>query len=276
MLIDMSKSVVALIMLGFSSLALLAQAPAPAEKKGGGLLNLKDLLPKPEVAEEKKVDESLLTPVERFPLIKARAEAGNGQAQYELGLLYLQEAEKPVSLDYFEAYNWLLKATMKNHQMAQFYLGRLYENGTGADQSLESALRWRRSAALLGCRQSQVWMGQLHIELFAGNPKYAKLIKQEPANLVEAYAWYDLAAAAPIPARLDPKTPGPEEAARGGFALNLRDYNFERRIPVSAARERDLIARRPEFGKPLYDAAKARCVRLAKEAEEYRAQNRPK
>jgi hypothetical protein len=268
----MRKSFALALLLLLPSLVLAAESPAPAEKKGGGLIDLGKLIGKNE-----EVDESLLTPAERFQCIKARAELGLSQAQYELGILYLQEADKPVSLDYYQAYDWLLKATMKNHRMAQFYLGRLYENGTGTDQSLESALRWRRSAALLGCKQSQKWMGQIYQETFDSGSKYSALIKQAPSNLIEAYAWLDLAASVPYPPRLDPKTPWPAEVAAGD-PLNLRDYNAENRIPTSAGRDRDLIARRPLFigNKQMYDDAKARCVTLKKESEDYRAQNAPK
>jgi len=260
------------------------------EKKTGMLLDLKKIvpaveapkpvaapMPAPEPVVEKKVEPEIqLTPLQRFQMTKGKAEAGNSQAQYELALYYLQEFDKPVPLDYFEAYNWMLKASMKNHRMAQFHLGRLYENGFGADKSLESSLQWRRSAALLGCKQSQRWMGQLYLEIFSGNPKFASLIKQDPSNLIEAYAWFNLGADIPFPPRLDPKTPGPEELATGDVPLNVRDYNFEKNIPTSAARDRDAIARIPTFNRKMYEDAKARCTTLTKEVEEHRAQNRPK
>jgi len=275
MLIDMRKSFVLALLLLLPSLVLAVESPAPAEKKGGGLIDLGKLMGKNDDAEGKQVDESLLTPAERFQRIKARAELGLSQAQYELGILYLQMGERPVPLDYYEAYKWLLKATMKNHRMAQFHLGSLYENGTGVEQSLETALSWRRSAALGGCKQSQRWMGQLYLESLSGSPKYAAQIKQSPSNLIEAYAWLNLAAEIPFPPRLDPKKPSPGEITAGD-PLNLRDYNAENRIPISAGRDRDLIAGRPEFNKQMYDDAKARCLTLKKESEDHRAQNRPK
>jgi hypothetical protein len=275
MLINMRKSFALALLLLLPSLVLAAESPAPAEKKGGGLIDLGKLMGKNDDSEGKQVDESLLTPAERFQRIKARAELGLSQAQYELGVLYLQESERPVPLDYYQAYEWLLKASVKNHRMAQFSLGRLYENGTGVEQSLETALSWRRSAALGGCKQSQRWMGQVYLERLSGSPKYAAQIKQSPSNLIEAYAWLNLAAEIPFPPRLDPKKPGPEEITAGD-PLNLRDYNAENRIPLSAGRDRDLIARRPEFNKQMYDDAKARCLTLKKESEDHRAQNRPK
>ena len=253
-------------------------------KKSGMLLDLNKIVPPaeapaptpPPVVGKKAAPEIELTVQQRFQMTKGKAEAGNSQAQYELALFYLQEPEKPVPLDYFEAYNWMLKASMKNHRMAQYHLGRLYENGFGTEKNLESTVQWRRSAALLGCKQSQKWMGQLYTEIFSGNPKYAAIIKQDPSNLVEAYAWNNLGSEIPFPPRQDHKTPGPEELESGLVPLNVRDYNFEKSIPTAAARDRDIIARNPLFNKKMYDDAKARCVTLAKEAEEHLAQNRPK
>lgn len=250
-----------------------AETPATNSQKGGMLLDLSKIGLPPE---ETKLPEGELTPKQRFQRIKSKAETGDSQAQYELALFYLQEPDKTVPLDYFEAYSWMVKASMKNHRMAQFHLGRLYENGWGIEKNLESAHNWRRSAALLGCKQAQRWMGQTYLEAASGSTRFGNLIKQGPSSLVEAYAWLNLASVVPFPPRLDPKTPGPEEAAGVDAPLNLRDYNFEKSIPTSAARDRDIIARNPSFDKKMSEDAKARCVTLAKEAETHRTQNRPK
>jgi hypothetical protein len=278
----------------FISIGLIAEnrsEPSPdqegvaKEKKSGMLLDFKKIVPPtpeppkpmaPVVQTPEKQPEIELTPMQRFQVTKGKAEAGNSQSQYELALLFMQESEKPVPLDYFEAYNWMLKAATKNHRMAQFHLGRLYENGQGTDKNLEGSISWRRRAALLGCKQAQKWMGQLYLEVFSGNPKFAEFIKKDSTNLIEAYAWFNQGADIPFPPRTDPKTPSAEELASGDNPLNPRDYNFEKSIPTSAARDRDGIARNPEFNKKMYDEAKVRCVSLAKEAAEYRAENRPK
>jgi TPR repeat protein len=247
--------------------------PGTNEKKGGMLIDLTKIGLPPE---ETKLPEGELTPKQRFNRNKAKAEAGDSQAQYELALAYLQEPDRTVPVDYFEAYSWMVKASMKNHRMAQFHLGRLYENGWGIDKNLESALSWRRSAALHGCKQAQRWMGQTHLEAASGSTRFGNLIKQDPSSMVEAYAWLNLGSVIPFPPRLDPKTPGPEEVASDDPPLNLRDYNFEKNIPTSAARDRDIIARNPSFDKKMSEDAKARCVTLARESETHRAKNRPK
>jgi hypothetical protein len=271
-----------------------AAEPAADKGKKSGMMGLdfNKIIPKPEStpppeapkamvpvapAPEKRPEHEIeLTAMQRFQMTKGKAEAGNSQSQYELALLFMQESEKPVPLDYYEAYNWMLKAAIKNHRMAQFHLGRLYENGLGTDKNIESSLSWRRRAALLGCKQAQKWMGQVYLEVFSGNPRYAELIKKDPTNLIEAYAWFNLGAEIPFPPRTDPKTPSAEELASGDNPLNPRDYNFEKSIPTSAARDRDAIPRNPEFNKKMYEEAKVRCVTIAKEAEQHRAENRPK
>jgi len=269
----------------FASVGMLTlQAPAPQAMTVGGLIELGRVVPPDEVPKpvasvvtpKPALERIELTPLQRFQMTKGQAEAGNSQAQYELALFYLQEHEKPVPLDYFEAQRWMLKAAMKNHRMAQFHLGRLFENGLGTPINLESSVQWRRSAALLGCKQSQKWMGQLYSESASSNSKYASIIKEDPANLIEAYAWYSLGSEVPFPPRLENTTPGSEELASGEIPLNVRDYSFEQGIPESSARERDIIARNPQLTKQMYDDAKARCLALKKESEDHCVQNRPK
>lgn len=245
----------------------------PAGKKAGGLLDFKKITPPTENKFNPVIN---LTQIERFQLTKGKAEAGDSQAQYELSLLYLQESERTVPLDYFEAYNWMVKAATKNHRMAQFHLGRLYENGLGTEKNNGSALEWRRSAALLGCKQSQRWMGLIYLEVFSSISRFSNQLKTDPSNLIEAYAWFNLGSEIPFPPRLDPITPGPEELATGNVPLNLKDYNSERSIPTSAARDRDQIARRAEFTQKMLGEAKARSVTLAKEALEFRSKNKAK
>lgn len=281
----MSRLLTIGLLLALSSAQVSAQAPAaPAEKKGTMVLDFTKIIPpapkaeeepKPSVTPEVKAPE---TPMERFKRTQIQAEAGNAQAQYELALIYAQEFERTVTLNNYEAYKWLLKAAAKNHKMALYYLGRFYEEGQGMDGvvDLVNAISWRRSAALLGCKQSQKWMGKLYQDTFNGNKKFADQIKQDPYNLVEAYAWYDLAASKPLPARTDVQTPTEEELASGDAPLNARDFNNERAVSGNAANNRDTIAKLPGFNRKMFEDANERSHVLAKEAAEFRAKNRPK
>lgn len=230
--------------------------------------------PKPvPVAEPAQVIE--LTPEQRFAADKSKAEAGNSQAQYELGLFYAQDHERVVPLDYFEAFNWTQKAAAKNHRLAQYQLAKLHEQGKGTEKNLEEAIKLNRSAALLGCKQSQRWMGQIYHTTFQGSKKFDDYIKKDPSNLIEAYAWFMLGAERTIPSRIDGKTPTAEELSYGA-ALTNRDYSFEFSTQGACEGERDNIAKHPDFTRQVYESAKNRFAALKAESEEFKKANRPK
>jgi len=215
------------------------------------------------------------TPEDRFRSAKAKAEAGDSQAQYELGLAYSQDYERVIAIDYFEAFTWTQKAAQKNHRMAQRLLAKFYEQGRGTDKNLESAIKWYRSSALLGCKQSQRWMGQMYHTTFQGSKTYDDFIKKDESNLSEAYAWFLLGADKSIPQRSDNKTPTAEELSFGP-ALIVRDYNFETSTQGTCEGERDNVAKNPNFTRAISDSAKARFLSLKDESKEYRNSNKPR
>jgi hypothetical protein len=216
-----------------------------------------------------------LTPEERFRSVKARAEAGDSQAQYELGLYYSQDFERTVALDYFEAFAWTQKAAQKNNRMAQRLLAKFYELGRGTEKNLEEAIKWYRSSALLGCKQSQRWMGQMYHTTYQGSKVYEDFVKKDVSNLSEAYAWFLLGAEKSIPARHDNKTPTSEELAFGP-ALTPRDYSFETSTQSTCEGERDNAAKNPSFNRTISESAKSRFATLQAESAEYMKANRPR
>ena len=213
------------------------------------------------------------TPDARFRSAKAKAEAGDSQAQYELGLFYSQDYERVVAIDYFEAFAWTQKAALKNHRMAQRLLAKFHEMGRGTDKNLGLALKWYRSSALLGCKQSQRWMGQMYYITFGGSKTYEEFIKKDDSTLSEAYAWFLLGAEKTIPARGDNKTPTPEELSFGP-ALLIRDYNFETSTQGASEGERDNLAKNSSFTRAISDSAKARFLSLKDESKEYQDNNK--
>lgn len=213
------------------------------------------------------------TPDARFRSAKAKAEAGDSQAQYELGLFYSQDYERVVAIDYFEAFTWTQKAALKNHRMAQRLLAKFHEMGRGTDKNLGLALKWYRSSALLGCKQSQRWMGQMYYITFGGSKTYEEFIKKDDSTLSEAYAWFLLGAEKTIPARGDNKTPTPEELSFGP-ALLIRDYNFETSTQGASEGERDNLAKNSSFTRAISDSAKARFLSLKDESKEYQDNNK--
>jgi len=77
------------------------------------------------------------------------ARAGNPQAQYRLGHLYLNGINGVVR-DYAAARYWFERAAASNHPMAQNDLGSLYMNGYGVPRNLDRALYWYQLAARQG------------------------------------------------------------------------------------------------------------------------------
>ena len=244
--------------------------PAPAPPPPSAAPIVKTPTPvaykEPEVVREQ-------TPDARFRSAKAKAEAGDSQAQYELGLFYSQDYERVVAVDYFEAFTWTQKAAQKNHRMAQRLLAKFHEMGRGTDKNLELALKWYRSSALLGCKQSQRWMGQMYYSTFLGSKTYDDFIKKDDSNLSEAYAWFLLGAEKTIPTRSDNKTPTPEELSFGP-ALLIRDYNFETSTQGTSEGERDNVAKNANFTRAISDAGKSRFLSLKDESKEYRDNNK--
>jgi len=210
-----------------------------------------------------------LTPEERFQAAKSKAQAGDSQSQYELGLYYAQRHERVTPLDYFEAYSWTLKASLKNHALAQNHLARMHETGRGTDKNLEQSIKWHRSAALLGCKQSQRWMGQLYYSSFIGNSTYQDLISNDISNLTEAYAWFLLGSERTIESL--PSTDSHE--ALKAMKLNSRDYSFEFSTQSACESERDNVAKNPSFSKNISDAAKSRFNSLKVESIEFKKAN---
>ena len=215
------------------------------------------------------------TPEARFRSAKAKAEAGDSQAQYELGLFYSQDFERVVAIDYFEAFSWTQKAAQKNHRMAQRLLAKFYEMGRGTDKDMELTLKWYRSSALLGCKQSQRWMGQMYYSTYHGSKTYEGFVKKDDSNLSEAYAWFLLGAEKTIPIRTDKKTPTPEELSFGPALLG-RDYDFEISTQSTAESERDNVAKNSSFNRATSDSGKARFLSLKDEAKEYQNNNKPR
>lgn len=75
---------------------------------------------------------------------KASAEAGQAEAQFDLGLLYAQGLG--VQRDLTVASNWYRKAAEQGNAEAQFALGQMYSRGWGVPRDMADALRWLQMA----------------------------------------------------------------------------------------------------------------------------------
>ena len=111
-----------------------------------------------------------------------RAQAGDANAQNELGLLYSEGRGLPQN--YLEAKDWFKKAADQGHAGAQVNLGTLYSLGRGAPYSDRMALFWFQKAA-----------EQRNALAFAKLGMMYERGRAVPQNLIEAHMWYNLSVA---------------------------------------------------------------------------------
>ena len=117
-----------------------------------------------------------------FESTKARAEAGNAEAQFNLGWMYsngdgLEKNDQ-------EAIRWYRLAAEQGHVSAQLNLGIRYIVGYGLAQNYQEALKWFKLAAEQGNAHAQYEIGGMY---------------QNGSGVVQnnstAYMWYSVAAA---------------------------------------------------------------------------------
>ena len=80
--------------------------------------------------------------------LRARAEGGDADAQYQLAMQLLTGIDLPRNDT--EAAGWALRAAEQDHVNAQFLLGTLYNAGKGVPQDDYEAVAWIRVAAEAG------------------------------------------------------------------------------------------------------------------------------
>ncbi|MDD2721081.1 MAG: SPOR domain-containing protein [Gallionella sp.] len=116
-----------------------------------------------------------------FRDLKARAEAGDADAQLNMGGLYFKG--EGVARDLPEAAKWFLKAADQHHPQAQFNLGMMYATGQGVTQNHDEAVKWYRLSAEQGLAVAQLNLG---VAYFMG--------QGVPRSEAEAVKWLRLAA----------------------------------------------------------------------------------
>lgn len=121
-------------------------------------------------------------------LLKA-AEMGYAVAQYDLAMqFYFGRVNRltnavEIAQDYAQAVRWLQKAAEQGENLAKYYLGLCYEEGTGVKQDFEAAAKWYRSAAEAELSWAACSLGRC-LEYGNGVEK----------DLAEAIIWYQKAA----------------------------------------------------------------------------------
>lgn len=89
--------------------------------------------------------------------LRKKAEAGDAQAQLDLGLHY--QRGKGVDKDSAEAARWLRKAAEQDLPAAQFHLAGCCINGEGMTEDLQEGLEWLRRSAEHGYAPAQYMLG---------------------------------------------------------------------------------------------------------------------
>jgi len=97
-------------------------------------------------AQEEKPDLEQKTDLEQKYL--AKAEQGNVDAQYNLGIMYYHGEGVPKNLD--EALHWFHLAAEQNDADAQYNLGFMYGKGEGTKKDQRQSLEWFQKAAAQG------------------------------------------------------------------------------------------------------------------------------
>ncbi len=116
-----------------------------------------------------------------FEEIKAKANTGDAEAQFQLGRRY--DRGEGVAKDQVEAVKWYRKAAEQDHLKAQYNLAMCYEAGEGVAKDQVEAVKWYRRAAEQNLAAAKNNLGVCY-ERGEGVAK----------DLVEAAKWYRKAA----------------------------------------------------------------------------------
>ena len=110
-----------------------------------------------------------------FLTTKEKAEQGDKESQYQLGLMYYKG--EGISKDLREAFTWLQKAASQDHAAAQTYLGAIYFGGEGVLKDYTEAFKWFQKAAEQGVAEAQYNMGLVYYSGLGVSQDYSKALK---------------------------------------------------------------------------------------------------
>ena len=111
--------------------------------------------------------------------LRARADRGEADAQYKLGVMYSDG--RGVGQDEAQATAWYRKAAAQGHSDAQFCLGVKYQNGLGLPKDDVQAVLWYCRAAEDAHPDALFALGWLYV-----------FGRGVPEDHVEAYTWITL------------------------------------------------------------------------------------
>ena len=218
-----------------------------------------------------------LTPKQKYANLKGKAEAGDTQSEYEIAH-YLSHrvvgANGAVELNYFDAFEYMKKASLKNHRLAQFFLAGYYEKGQGVEKDLQTSLNWFRKSASLGCQRAITAIGTAYLITSYGDTKYAGIIVKDETCKLTAYAWFKYGVTCNFYKRTDFTLPAEDELKAGGEVATTNDYIQESSALDTNRSKVSAVA--GSFTKAENEAAKEITVAVSQEAIEFLAKNKYK
>jgi hypothetical protein len=119
--------------------------------------------------------------------VRLRAEAGDAEAQFRLGVRCV--AGREAAPDFIEAVRWFREAAEQDHRLAQFHLGRMLAQGQGLPRDEAASLVWFRRAAEGGEGSAQHALGTACHRRSLGEAS-----RDSSESRIEAYKWLRLAA----------------------------------------------------------------------------------
>ena len=129
--------------------------------------------------------------------LKTRANKGESKAQWWLGRMY--EEGDGVPKDMAQALTWLTKAADTGYAIAASYLGAIYGAGDSVPKNDSLSWTWYERSADLGDEKAQLWVGKLYALRGLKELGEELVVNQHNgasgSDLVAAYKWYNLAAA---------------------------------------------------------------------------------
>lgn len=115
------------------------------------------------------------------------ASAENAEVQYGLGVKFA--SGQGAIQDYVQAAEWYRKAAAQSHPLAQFNLGVMYAQGQGVARDNVQSANWFDKAAQQGDAGAQYHLGK------SCHRASLRPTDNAPESRIEAYKWYQLAAA---------------------------------------------------------------------------------
>ena len=112
-----------------------------------------------------------------FASLRAKAEAGNAAAQFDLGIMYRAGAGVPK--DEVEAVKWYRKSAEQGVDDAQFNLGLMYDNGTGVPKDLVQAHMWWNIAGAKGNEGAKKNLAEVEKQMSSEQKAEATMLARE-------------------------------------------------------------------------------------------------